>query len=51
MLTRRPQTPREKNNDNDDACNNSIRKMYWKIETIILMVSVINEVQHQIFLR
>ena len=39
MLTRRPQTPREKNNDNDDACNNSIRKIYWKIETIILMVS------------
>ena len=49
MSTRRPQTPREKNDDDDVII--TIRNIYWKIDTIILMVSVINEVQHQIFLR
>ena len=50
MSTRRPQTPRGKNNDDDNVII-TIRKIYWKMETIILTVSVRNEVQHQTFLR
>ena len=49
--TRRPQTPRGKNNDDDDYVIITIRKIHWKTETIIFMVSAKNEVQHQMFLR
>ena len=50
MSTRRPQTPRGKNND-DDGYVIIIRKIHWKTETITFMVSAKNEVQHQIYLR
>ena len=48
ISTRHPQ--REKNNDDDDVII-MIRKINWKTETIIFMVSAKKEVQHQIFLR
>ena len=48
MSTRHPQ--REKNNDDDDVII-AIRKIHWKTEIIIFMVSAKNEVQDQICLR